>query len=230
MRVHDTLNLFTQLSHETKADVVVDSLPRSLLTSIRTPVLSPLVLGESPAGRPGRGQEFYGVDEYSYGSESRDIMWKRAARHPESPLLVKVRESNIPSMTTIRVSSSEGVESPVLTDLLCEALGLLGRGVLGIGVALLLLAPNGRKHAVGDDGELADAIMEISSELGSRDEGANGEAPVDVSVNVGLEGAESDDSRPTVVISEHPVAGGRLVFPYTGAEDLTQVISLGMAR
>lgn len=231
IRVHDTLNLFTQLLVETRTEVVVDSLPRSLLTSIRSPVLTPLVLGESPAGRPGRGQEFYGVDEYSYGSESRDILWKRAARRPESPLLVKVRESNIPSTTTIKVSNSEGLESPVLTDLLCEALGLLGRGVLGMGVDLLLLAPNGRKLFVGDDGELADAIMEISSELGSKEDGFEGETPADVSVNVGLDGVEPDDSRPSVVISEHPSAlGGRFVFPYTGVEDLTQVISLVMAR
>ncbi|MDA4121261.1 MAG: hypothetical protein OK404_02500 [Thaumarchaeota archaeon] len=235
LRLTDVLKLFSASILEKRVDLVIDSLPMSLLAPVRSPVISPLVLGENPAGRPGRGQEFYGVEEYSYRTESRDIMWKRAARRPESPLLARVREANIPEFIRVKVRrEDQDGEKTKSTDLLCEALATLGRTVLMMGVDTEFLAPDGQTFTVGDDEELADAIMAISAVSASVHEADHAASGTDITVLVG--GSAWDDlgldaGGPLVLIGEGPVtARGRFVFFYSGVEDMTQAVGLVISR
>jgi hypothetical protein len=235
LRLTDVLKLFVASFMEKRVDLVIDSLPMSLLAPVRCPVISPLVLGENPAGRPGRGQEFYGVEEYSYRTESRDILWKRAARRPEGPLLARVREANIPESMTVRVRrKDQDGERTKLTDLLCEALGTLGRTILMMGVDSEFSAPDGRSFTVRGDEELVDAIMAISAVPVSTEEADHAASAADITVLVGdsaLEDMGVESGRPLVLIWEGPTSGrGRFVFPYSGTEELTQVVGLVIAR
>ena len=91
LRLGDPLGLFYTARRVTLDDATIDSLPLSLVAPVRKVLVPPLVVGEVQAGTAGRGQEFYGIEEYTQHSESRDILWSRAAKDPDKPLLARVR-------------------------------------------------------------------------------------------------------------------------------------------
>ncbi len=231
VEVRDALGLFAVSLSVQLGDVVVDSLPVSLIAR-QTPVyVPPLVVGDSPAGAPGKGQEFYGIEEYTEHSESRDILWKRAARAPDRPLLARVREANSPEWVRLELTTGEmaAKDRPALVDLECEALGELGRSLLFAGVGVKVVGPGGTVRTAEDDDTLADAIMEASAARRASDEDRAPRFGPLISVVVGavepqvLEGLPRG---PAVYI------GGKarhvqdpFAVDFTGAEPLTGVVA-----
>jgi hypothetical protein len=165
VEVRDAVGLFSLPRSVTLKGVMIDSLPVSLIARPTPVFVPPLVVGESPAGAPGKGQEFYGIEEYTEHSESRDILWKRAARKPDVPLLARVREANSPEVVRLEVIAEEASskERASLVDLECEALGELGRALLLAGVDVQVIGPDAKSREAEDEDELADAIMETSA-------------------------------------------------------------------
>jgi uncharacterized protein (DUF58 family) len=232
MKLTDSLGLFVKSVREVRVPVQVDSLPLSLLQRTRPPFVPPLVLGESPGGTAGRGQEFYGIEEYNERSESKDIMWKRAARAPESPLMARVRESNIPERVLLTVVQGEipEEERAVMVDLQCEALGALGSSLLGAGVKAEIVCPDGHVVDVEDEEGLARGVLEASA----RDPAQGFVPEVAPSSNIVVLVGRVDEkwSRGGVRVPEVLVGGearkvrDRYVASFSGFEDLTPLVSL----
>lgn len=234
LRVVDALGLF-YAGHELSLEgLVIDSLPKSLVTPVRRAFVPPLVVGESPAGSAGRGQEFFGIETYTQHSESKDILWSRAAKEPNKPLLARVREANNPDSVLIRVlRGSVRPESMASeTDLECEALGTLGRALILAGVGIRMVAHDGSALMADTEEELADSIMRMSV-LGASPPATHppaGEADVLVVVgNVGLATMLDFPRRPSVFIGGAPAAD-RYSVSFTGAEDLSKVVNLVLSK
>lgn len=235
LELSDAAGLFSVGRSVRLAQVVLDSLPMSLLIPVRRAFVPPLVVGESPAGSAGRGQEFYGIETYTERSESKDILWKRAAKEPDRPLLARVREANNPESVTIDLVHGEigDDERQDLIDLQCEALGALGRGLLLAGIRPEIVGPDGAPRLVESDDYLADSIMEVSASgrLAEKE-------PFDVRgptilLAVGrFDGQENvvERRRPTVLIGGvHSLVQDKYVLSYTGAEDLTGIVNMVLA-
>ena len=231
----DALGLFRSTRTAKLEDAVLDSLPLSLVAPMPRVYIPPLVVGESPSGTAGKGQEFYGVEEYTEHSESKDILWRRAAKEPDSPLLARVREANSPEWVTIRVA--HGALSPgqrrELVDLQCEALGTLGRGVILAGVGAEVVGPDGAVALAEDDVGLAEAVMRTSAAVEGPPAQEGTPAP-DLTVVVGTLPEEEVIGlarRPTVFVGRPE---GRLDDPFavtfTGTEDLSGLLRLVLAR
>jgi len=235
IRLGDAIGLFLLRRRVTLDQVVLDSLPISLLgrTEPRRPLS--VVIGESPAGKPGKGQEFYGTEVYGEQSESRDILWKRAAKSPHAPLLARVREANSPESFSITVVHGEvGEERRVdCIDLQCEALGLLGGTLVANRMEVVIVGPDGVSRSAKSEEELADAIMEIS---------VAGTAPARGkirTVGLGIIMAVGDLPRdelsylgryPVIFVgtkSRHPV--DRYSMDFTGDEDLSRILGMVLA-
>ena len=105
LRLGDPLGLFCSTKKVTLNDATIDSLPLSLVAPVRRAAVPPLVVGDSPAGTAGKGQEFYGSEEYTKHSESRDILWSRAAKEPDKPLLARVRQASSPERSSVPVNA-----------------------------------------------------------------------------------------------------------------------------
>jgi uncharacterized protein (DUF58 family) len=224
-RLSDPLRLFVHSEIVVPVALTLDSMPLSLLERPRTPLISPLTLGERPSGTPGKGQEFFGVGEYVYGSESRDILWKRVARSPELNLLVRQRESNIPETASLALVLGwlRGEDRTKLVDMMCEGLGSLGTTLLGLGMRVTLKGEDLVTTATSSD-ELVEAIM-VASTLASSSAPEDA-AECDVVVEVGgMEGMVRPWAgfKPTVSIGDRDSALPRFAVGYTGVEDLATI-------
>ncbi len=238
-RIHvglsDVIGLFSVRRRVVLEQVVMDSLPISLLSRAGAERTFPVIIGEIPAGYPGKGQEFYGIETYSEHSESRDILWKRAANSPHRPLLARVREANSPESVSIMVAHGEiGEESRAdCIDIQCEALGSLGGTLLANGVEAVIVGPDGVSRPAKTEEELADAIMETSGVgvAAVRGEIRTGELGILVAVG-DLPGNAMAylGRRPVVFVGNkrrHPL--DRYSVDFTGAEDLSRVVGLVLA-
>ncbi len=230
VEVRDSVGLFSVPRSVALADLVIDSLPLSLIARPERVYVPPLVVGESPAGTPGKGQEFYGIEEYTQHSESKDILWKRAARAPDRPLLARVREANSPESVRLEIVAGETTPQNrhALVDLECEALGELGRAILLADVEVEVDAPGGT-NLVTDDDELADAIMEASvTRLGDAASRERRHVPFILLVvgKVKAEDLEALPRGPTVYIGgdERHVQDPN-ALDFTGAEPLTGMVT-----
>ncbi len=234
--LQDAIGLFRTGRSAELAGLRVDSLPLSLLAPRRRAFVPPLVVGESPAGMAGKGQEFYGIEVYNERSESRDIMWKKAAREPDRPLLARVREANAPESVAVVVVRGElGEETRVRSvDLQCEALGMISRALLLAGVRCDIVPPDGKVLGAETDGDLVEAIMESSSPSRAGD----GEGARLGGLKIYLVVGEAGDG-PWVYPSRDPAVfigrGGshhddRLSADFTGAEDLTRMVNMVLGR
>jgi len=236
VRLGDAIGLFSVRRQVVLDRVVLDSLPISLLGREATRRPLPVVIGESPAGQPGKGQEFYGIEVYGEQSESRDILWKRAAYSPHGPLLARVREANSPESIGILVVQGEmgGVRRADCIDLQCEALGLLGGTLLASRLEVVIIGPDGVGRPARNDTDLADAIMEISGAGESPARGKVRTAGLEIVVAVGdfSEGELSHlGRRPAIFIGtrgNHPM--DRYAMDFTGDEDLSEILGLALAR
>lgn len=235
LAVADALGLYHSTRTTRLADVTIDSLPLSLVTPLRRAFIPPLVMGESPAGTAGKGQEFYGIEEYSQHSESKDIMWSRAAKHPEKPLLARVREANSPESVRVdvvrgRIKREEWAE---LIDLQCEALGALGRALTLAGIRVEMELPDGTALDAQTEEELAEMVMK-SSEPGPQPQHplrADGHSVLVIVGEVTEATVLGTSRRPTVFIGGRwGRYADRYATVFTGSEDLSGMIGLVLSR
>jgi uncharacterized protein (DUF58 family) len=231
VEVRDAVGLFSVPRSVTLHGVTVDSLPISLIARPTPVYVPPMVVGESPAGAPGKGQEFYGIEEYTLHSESRDILWKRAARAPDAPLLARVREANSPEVVRLEVIAEDAPskDRASLVDLECEALGELGRALLLAGVDVEVVGPDAKGRAAEDEDELADAIMETSVVKDTTAEKRLFKSGPSVSVIVGRPGARILEGLPRWPVVFIGSAERHLQDPhsvdFTGVEPLIGILT-----
>ena len=233
IRTEDPLGLFYSTRTVELGEVTIDSLPFSLVAPIRRAFIPPLVVGESPAGSAGRGQEFFGVQTYTEHTESKDILWNRFAKEPDRPLLARVREANNPESVTVQVIHYAMGPRWTLLDLQCEALGSLGRALILAGIRADIVAPDGSRHPAATEEELAEAVMfAAASKTAERRSGW--QAWSDLLVLVG-EPSEEDllrtARRPTVIIGgRRTQLADRYAVSYTGTEDLSGIVGMVLTR
>lgn len=233
--LQDTMGLFESERRAELAALRLDSMPLSLLAPRRRAFVPPLVVGESPAGTAGKGQEFYGIEPYNERSESRDIMWKRAAKAPDRPLLARVREANSPESLGVVVVRGEVEEAAIVrsVDLQCEALGMIGRALLLAGVRCDIVSAEGKVLEAETDQDLVEAIMEASLPGDGRGSGARYVGPK-MYIVVGRldDGPWASPSRDPVVFIESGRARAeeRLSAEFTGVEDLTRTVNMVLGR
>jgi len=253
----DPLKLFTGRQQLAFTDFVLDTLPLSLLAPAVPRRLAVFGFGERASGFPGPGQELYGLDEYHSG-DTKDIIWKRVAKSPDETLVARVREANVRDVVRVGVVrfAERGEDRAAWTDLLCEALGYIGKEAFEMGASFFVLYESPPKEAKQDGskaqderppgltraratdvGELAELVMSCSVAQGSKEV----EAVVDGSdfVITGLR--ELEDERMGAVISEKPMLllyedasppstyADRSVI-YSGKENLLQLVRKMLER
>lgn len=233
IRTEDPLGLFYSSRTVELGGVTVDSLPFSLVAPIRRAFIPPLVVGETPAGSPGRGQEFFGVQTYTEHTESKDILWNRFAKEPEKPLLARVREANNPESVSVQVIHYAVGSRWSLLDLQCEALGALGRALILAGIRADIVAPDGSRHPAATEEELAEAVMTAAAAKGAERE-SGWQDWSDLLVLVG-EPSEEDllrtARRPTVMIGGGRARlADRYAVAFTGTEDLSGTVGMVLTR
>ena len=166
--LNDPLRLFAKSIDFSEREFVVDCYPSSILDETKQMRPSSISLGERETMGQGIGVEFYSADEYSYGTETRNIFWKKVATLPDERLLVKKRASNIQKTINLSLlSTSERTENHLQwIDSACEGVATIGRTILSIGCNVKLIFDKGG-HVVSKDAasltELSDAIMEMST-------------------------------------------------------------------
>jgi hypothetical protein len=237
MEVTDVLGLFTQ-TQEVELELVVEALPRALLLPDSPQLVSPMVQGEVPTGGRGTGIELFSIEQYSAGSDAKDIMWKKMARSSDQSIHVRVREANArPSVAMFSVVSSLIPEERVeLVDLTAEAMAQLGKRLLSMGVTVELARsdPGGLTVAsAADVAELAAAIVRIwSGTAGSSDvHGAMARATLLILGPSQLEDVyirNAAEGKPSLLIRTGPgqQSPGQGMFVFTGREDLTQLVEV----
>jgi hypothetical protein len=138
----DPLKLFKRFEEVARVDLVVDTLPLSLLAPAIPWRLTVFGFGDQSTGYPGPGQELYGLDEYHSG-DMKDIIWKRVAKSSEERLTARVREANARDAVKVAVVHfvDRGPDRAAWMDSLCEALGHLGQQVLEMGASFAILYP-----------------------------------------------------------------------------------------
>jgi hypothetical protein len=185
----DPLKLLKRLEQVVYGDFVLDTLPLSLLAPPVPRRLTISGFGDQPTGHPGPGHELYGLDEYHSG-DTKDIIWKRVAKSPDEKLTARVREANVREVVRVGVVhfAERGDERAAWIDVLCEAMGHIGKEVFEMGSAFAVLyhsppEAEGRSARKGgerrhegltqaratDVVELAEVMMSWSAASGSRD-------------------------------------------------------------
>jgi uncharacterized protein (DUF58 family) len=230
----DVLGLFA-FRKEVILGLVVESLPVALKVPATPIRVSPQSVGENPAGIMGSGQELYAMTEYQFGVDTRDILWKRAARMSDDRIPARVREANVRKVITIGIAvrwKSRG-ERAARADLIAEALAQVCMDFLLIGTSIEVDYPTGgrvQSIRISNLAELADAVVGpwITAEA---DGDPNAfERAIDILV-VGPEYLPNSLDRHTrmsrllVVGSPDPDESLKGAVGFTGKEDLTELAS-----
>jgi hypothetical protein len=250
----DPLKLFKRRDQVVSTELVLDTMPLSLLAPEVQRRLKVIGYGERSTGYAGQGQELYKLDEFNPGY-TKDIVWRRVAKSADEALVARVREANVTDVLRIgvvRFAQRGDDDRAAWTDKLCEALGEVGREILETGASPVLLYHHGPR----DDGtseeersrgmtrieaedidELAEAVMSCSVASDSRDvESVVADSDL---VVTGLR--ELEDERMAMVIAQKPLVllyekaspppafAGRSVI-WTGKEDLLPLIRKTLER
>jgi len=227
----DLLGLFAYRK-EMGLGLVVESLPVALKTPAEPLRISPISVGENPAGVVGTGQELFAVAEYQTGLDTRDIMWKRAARMSDDRLPMRVREANVRKVIKVglAVGWRSDDERAARVDLVSEAIARLGKNVLAIGTTVEVnYFVGGRAHSIlaSNLAELAEALVGTwSTSEGVVDPGAFGRG-----IDLLVVGPDDPDEvsrqariRPGRLLVVSDPSGGaqfpREAVAFTGNEDL----------
>ncbi len=141
----DPLHLLKRTDTVVHREFVLDTLPQSLLASVMPVHRTIYGFGEAPTGFPGPGQELYGLDRYNPGMETKNIIWKRVAKSSDESLIASVRESSVRDVVRVGIVrfAERGDEREAWGDMLCEALGQIGKEAfeMGAGVQLVYFSP-----------------------------------------------------------------------------------------
>ncbi len=213
----DPLKLLKRLDQVVYSDFVLDTLPLSLVTPVIPRRLTVFGFGEQPTGYPGPGQELYGLDEYSTGMDTKDIIWKRVAKSADETLMARVREASVRDVVRVGVVqfAERGDERAAWVDMLCEALGQVGKEVFEMGASVTIHYHSthvsgkseeerllGMTHIRARDiSEMADAVMSCSVASSSREI----EEVVSNSDFVVTGLRELEDEKMAAVIAEKPL-------------------------
>jgi len=255
----DPLKLFKRLDQIVSTELVLDTMPLSLLAPEVQRRLKVIGYGERSTGYAGQGQELYKLDEFSPGY-TKDIVWRRVAKSADEALVARVREANVRDVVrvgVVRFAERGDDDRAAWTDKLCEALGEVGREILETGASPILLYHHGPPGDGGrDDGtseeersrgmtrieaedidELAEAVMSCSVASNSRDvESVVADSDL---VVTGLR--ELEDERMAMIIARKPLlllheeaspppAFAERSVIWTGNEDLLPLIRKTLER
>jgi hypothetical protein len=246
----DPLRLFRRPDKVEETEMVLDTLPLSLIAPLAPRRLKIFGFGERPTGYPGQGQELYGLGAYSYGVETKDIVWRRVAKSADDTLVARVREASVKDVVRIgvvRFAERDDQQRAAWTDMLCEALGALGRDVLETRSRPMLIYDSANGEDARSRGrtsllarnvdELAEAVMSCSTTTGSRDvEEVVRESDVVVTGVLELEdeaAATLVSRRPLLLIQEKASPTAALAegsVMWTGKEDLFPLIRKTLER
>jgi hypothetical protein len=250
----DPLKLFKRLDQMVSTELVLDTMPLSLLAPEVQRRLKVIGYGERSTGYAGQGQELYKLDDFNPGY-TKDIVWRRVAKSADEALVARVREANVTDVLRIgvvRFAERGDDDRAEWTDKLCEALGEVGREILETGASPVLLYHHGPRGdgtseeersrgmtriEAEDIDELAEAVMSCSVASDSRDvESVVADSDL---VVTGLR--ELEDERMAMVIAQKPLVllhekasplpafAGRSVI-WTGKEDLLPLIRKTLER
>lgn len=237
IQVADSLGVFEE-RQQVRLDLVLDSLPVSLLTRDMSVPLLPLVQGENPTGTRGAGQEMYSVEYYEPGSDAKDIMWKRVARSGEEALQVRTKEASVRSdvLIAVKLEAESNEQRVVRIDLVSEAIASVGRPLisLGVGVAIVYVHKQLTTSARASNlRELADATMSIWSGDARDSRIIEAASRADVAI-VGPEGLQDPwlAGRTVLVVGDpgRTSASPGSFFVFTGSEDLAPLADEVLGR
>jgi uncharacterized protein (DUF58 family) len=232
----DILGLFAKESVISLEGFVLESLPTSLRAPARPIMVSPISLGDIPAGRRGGGQELHAVEEYHPGLDAKDVIWRRVAQSPTEELTMRARESSIRQSVSIglAIAWESDVSRAILFDLTAEALAQIGKALLELGTAVRIsYVSQGRFSFIESTklSELADATLAMSEtdNGGLQTKRSISESDIIVSeIRNYLEKERLPRSGDEIVllISETPMnaASRDRVFVFSGSEDLTAIV------
>lgn len=229
----DALGLFHRTQVVGTEELVVESLPRSLLAPPTRIAVSPLTAGEKPAGRRGFGQELYGVEEYQAGLDARDILWRRVAAASDDRIPSRVREANVKESLRIGVSITwrSDEERVKRLDLVSEAIGAIGSYLLASGssVEVIFKGPVAMRAVKAHNiAELGDACL-APSETVSNSEGVGQVIAASDLVILSPEqwpsASGSSGRRRFLFVSDGAASRPRAASPlvFTGSEDLSRI-------
>ena len=243
--LNDPLGIFGEFGEAEFEDFTIDVLPLALLEPAQRVVIPAVTRGEKPAGRRGAAQELYAIDEYHPFAETKEILWKRAAaRTPDEPLLVRVREANIPR--SLKIGLLEAVERgsgrPVWMDSATEAIAEIGIVLLRAGTEVEVLRSSSGGVArlrASNLGELANLVVEMWTSI---DTSHLLEVTTEADFLVaGLEElerravSEAARKKPSLLILDEgsgssPRRMTERTIVYSGAESVVRVVSEVLAR
>ncbi|HEY6282997.1 MAG TPA: hypothetical protein VIW22_03640 [Nitrososphaerales archaeon] len=232
----DILGLFARETVVQLDEFVLESLPSSLRAPVRQILVSPISLGDIPAGRRGGGQEMLAVEEYHPGLDAKDLIWRRVAQSPTEELVSRSRESSIRRSASLGIALAWKSEESraMLLDLAAEALGLVSKPLLDLGIAVRISFVSMGRIASMESSSLAELAESILA-MTAADNG--GTAPEAISSSdVVLAERENffaerksqwlSRAAPVLLISLTPssISGGDKVFVFTGREDLSDLV------
>ncbi|MDA4127693.1 MAG: DUF58 domain-containing protein [Thaumarchaeota archaeon] len=231
----DILGLFGRETVVQLDGFVLESLPSSLRAPALPILVSPISLGDIPAGRRGGGQELHMVEQYHPGLDAKDVIWRRVAQSPTEELVSRTRESSIRRSVTLGIALAwKSDESrAVLLDLAAEALGQIAKPLLDLGIVVRISFVSQSRISSFDSSshaEVAEAILGLTD---IDNDGFVGE-PISASDIVIAEKVNFFEKRqlalsrtgPVLLISEttaYPHEEDK-TFVFTGKEDLTALV------
>ncbi len=243
----DPLGLF-EFHERVRIDLRVESLPTALKTRGEIPRVSPFYFaGENPAEIVGMGQELFAIADYQTGMDSKDIIWKRAARSPNAEgvdeLQMRVREGGVKKVVKVGLTipltparwRGEDVRRELTVDRVSEALGQLGKDLILIHSTLeVYYGSAGRTQSLAASnteelGELVVGPWVASDGTVDFEDRFTGGVDVLVVASDDLDDASRGATRTTAPLllgistSGSPIGGRRPpgVFVFSGTEDLT---------
>jgi uncharacterized protein (DUF58 family) len=232
----DILGLFTRETTVQLDEFVLESLPSSFRVPLRQILVSPISLGDVPAGRRGGGQEMLAVEEYHQGLDAKDLIWRRVAQSPTEELVSRSRESSVRRSVSLGIALEWKTEESraILFDLAAEALAQVSKALLGLGIAVRIsFVSQGRISSTESSNlaELADSILAMTGgdSCVIVPEAISASDIVLVEKESFFQESQSpwaSRTDPILLISSSPanrVTGDKL-FVFTGTEDLTNLV------
>lgn len=231
----DILGLFVRQTTVQLDEFVLESLPNSLRAPVRQILVSPISLGDIPAGRRGGGQEMHTVEEYHPGLDAKDLIWRRVAQSPTEELVSRSRESSIRRSVSLGVALSWKSEESraILLDLAAEAIGQVSKSLLDLGISVRIsFVSQGRISSIESSSlpELAGTILTMTG----ADNGGFAPDTISTSDIVLAEKSNFFEERqsawlsrtgPVLLISSTPSGfGGDNLFVFSGREDLSDLV------